>query len=326
MADLVYAKLAGLGAYLAGAGFVYSPLYLLTSLAIAAVFWMVCKPRGSMLGFLFPRKIHAHPSSRLDLRLATFNAVLIGLGGLSFAIATPIVAVTLVDASGSLPAADATAGLWPGAGVALALVLFLIDDLCRYLLHLVHHKVPVLWPFHEVHHSAEVLSPLTFFRAHPVYFFVQTALISACSGVAQAAVAILAFGWIDPWVFYAATLPSLLYMLCGVHLRHSHVPLRYGRVAEWLLISPYLHQIHHSIDPAHRDRNFGEVLSIWDRLFGTLHLAHHDQPLAFGLTDDHGNRVQPYPGMTAALFAPFAKAATSMTATLSWRKTRAEHG
>ena len=145
------------------------------------------------------------------------------------------------------------------------------------------------------------------FRAHPLYFFVQRTLISGCSGIFQAIVAIALFDTIEAWVFYAAVVPGFVYMLAGVHLRHSHIPVRYGRWGETVLISPYLHQLHHSIDPKHRDVNFGEVLSVWDRLFGTLHRPRQTDPLVFGLTDETGNPVQPYGDLTAALFKPFAR-------------------
>jgi sterol desaturase/sphingolipid hydroxylase (fatty acid hydroxylase superfamily) len=177
-----------------------------------------------------------------------------------------------------------------------------------------------LWPFHEVHHSAEVLSPLSYFRAHPLYFFVQTALISTCTGILQGAVAVALFGWVDFWVLYAATLPILAYQLGGVHLRHSHVPLRFG-VLEHVVISPYLHQLHHSTDPRHRDKNFGEVLSIWDRMFGTLIVPDHVEPLSFGLVDGNdGGRVQPYPTLEAALFLPFARASAALPR--PWRRAK----
>ena len=57
------------------------------------------------------------------------------------------------------------------------------------------------------------------------------------------------------------------------NLRHSHVWITYGRIMERLLISPAQHQIHHSKNKVHFDRNFGVVLAIWDGMFGTLELA-----------------------------------------------------
>jgi sterol desaturase/sphingolipid hydroxylase (fatty acid hydroxylase superfamily) len=54
-----------------------------------------------------------------------------------------------------------------------------------------------------------------------------------------------------------------------VNLHHSHVPVSYPKVLRYILISPHIHHIHHSVDPKHANKNLGVVFSIWDRLFGT---------------------------------------------------------
>ncbi|MDP6189836.1 MAG: sterol desaturase family protein, partial [Gammaproteobacteria bacterium] len=79
-----------------------------------------------------------------------------------------------------------------------------------------------------------------------------------------------------------------VFNLLGANLRHSHVPLSYGnRVEKWLL-SPAQHQLHHSEDIAHYDKNLGVVLALWDRLGGTW-LAYQPQtPLQFGVKDQYG--------------------------------------
>jgi sterol desaturase/sphingolipid hydroxylase (fatty acid hydroxylase superfamily) len=324
--DAVFDSVADVGAFIAGRDYVFTPLYLITSLAIAAVAGVALGDGGrSLWSFLFPKAVYRHASVRLDAALTALNTFIIGLGGLSFTVLTPAVAASLnvlIGIDASAPAVSISYA----TGLAVAVLLFLIDDFCRFALHFAHHKLPVLWPFHEVHHSAQVLMPMTFFRAHPVYFFVQRLLISTCSGALQGIVAVTAFGAIEDWVFYAASLPPMVYMLAGVHLRHSHIPVRYGRWGEAILISPYLHQLHHSIDPAHRDVNFGEVLSVWDRLFGTLRRPAETVPLTFGLTDERGNSVQPYPDIATALFGPFGKAAHALARGLSIGPTRRERG
>ena len=62
--------------------------------------------------------------------------------------------------------------LWPGLpgwAIAASFTLFLLvlDDATRYLVHLAMHRLPVLWAFHKVHHTAETLTPLTVYRTHP---------------------------------------------------------------------------------------------------------------------------------------------------------------
>ena len=74
--------------------------------------------------------------------------------------------------------------------------------------------------------------------------------------------------------------------MMGANLRHSHVPLSYGRRLEQVLISPLQHQIHHSIAIEHQNRNFGSKFAIWDRMFGTLITAKQvELPLRFGVPD-----------------------------------------
>ncbi len=133
---------------------------------------------------------------------------------------------------------------------------FLAADFMVYVTHVLKHKVRALWHFHTVHHSQRNLNPLTTHRTHvfedlvedPIQF-VPLALL----GVGYpTAVAVRAFNW-----FWA-------------HLIHSNVRWNLGAL-RWLLVSPQYHRIHHSLEPEHQDRNFGERLTLWDRLFGTLH-------------------------------------------------------
>ena len=76
-----------------------------------------------------------------------------------------------------------------------------------------------------------------------------------------------------------------------------------------MLISPAQHQVHHSVDPRHHDRNYGEVLALWDWLFGTLYISRAGETIRFGLGDSAGQPLpQPHPTFRAALAEPVAKA------------------
>ena len=70
-------------------------------------------------------------------------------------------------------------------------------------------------------------------------------------------------------------------LFIGFNLQHSHVPLSFGPL-DAVLVSPAAHQIHHSDAPQHRDRNFGNMLSIWDRLFDTYVPARERPGVRFG--------------------------------------------
>jgi len=152
--------------------------------------------------------------------------------------------------------------------LSYTLVLFLLSDLSRYWLHRLMHRVKLLWRFHRVHHAAEVLNPLTFYRVHPVeniLFGLRYALITGL----VTAIYIYFFGaGITSIEFMGANVLVLGFSLVGSNLRHSHIPLSYPKWLELWLISPYQHQLHHS--KKYCGENFGSFLAVWDRLFGTL--------------------------------------------------------
>ena len=84
------------------------------------------------------------------------------------------------------------------------------------------------------------------------------------------------------------------------HLRHSHIWLSWGDRIEGWLISPAQHQLHHSVEPRHFDRNLGSALAIWDRWFGTLVKASSvTRPPDVGL----GNET--LPSFLALYYQPF---------------------
>ncbi len=144
------------------------------------------------------------------------------------------------------------------------LAFFIAEDLSRFGLHLALHKIPLLWRFHRVHHSATVLTPLTVHRVHPVemllYFLRGTVVFGVVSGCC-----VYLFGSrLGGWQIVGVDALGFLFNLMGANLRHSHIWLGFGALERWF-ISPAQHQIHHSARPEHRDKNFGTCLACWDR-------------------------------------------------------------
>jgi sterol desaturase/sphingolipid hydroxylase (fatty acid hydroxylase superfamily) len=133
-------------------------------------------------------------------------------------------------------------------------VFLLLSDFLGYWIHRLTHAVPTLWAFHKVHHSQEAMTVLTNYRRHPVDELVMR-LISF-------------------WVFVVTGNAVMTWALLDVSanvillLQHSGLTWTYGK-AERVFISPRMHGLHHSVDPAHFNRNFGMLFSIWDRMFGT---------------------------------------------------------
>ncbi len=138
---------------------------------------------------------------------------------------------------------------------ALAVAIaFLLGDLLAWFDHLLRHKVPFFWEFHAVHHSQEEMNPLTDYRVHPIDF-----LVVAQIRILPLALIADSLNLVFTYVFVSWLLPKFYH----ANIKTNLGPLRY------VLVTPQSHRVHHSRDRAHVDTNFGVILSVWDRLFGT---------------------------------------------------------
>lgn len=280
--------------------------YLVSALAIAlAVLVWRRSRRGDRRVFtgalreLFSPAVWWHPSARLDYALFAVNPLLRALFLTSGLTMVPVaMAVSEALKQGGVTGSPQ----WPDGTVAalFTLSLFVADDFTRYLLHRALHRVPLLWALHRVHHSAEVLTPVTVYRMHPL----ESALYSLRMVLTQGLVVGVFFHFfgmrLSAWEVAGANLFTYGFNLAGANLRHSHVWLSWGPWLERVLISPAQHQIHHSDNPKHFDRNFGSFLAIWDLLFGTLVTARGQEVTGFG----PGGGRRPFPGVGAALWRP----------------------
>ncbi len=289
---------------------IYAP-FLLGGLALGAlVWWFKLRGRISLLAFLFPRAIWLHPSSLFDFRFmmvrALISTVTLGLGTVS-AVRIGIFVKThtrhWVDWSDwGMSHAAWVLGL-------ITLASFLLDDLARYLAHRLSHRVPALWAIHQVHHSAEVLTPFTIYRTHPIEgLFMQ--LASALGlGMGAGLVAGIFHAPLSSWNIAGLHGLSVLWNLLGSNLRHSHVWISYPRWLGAVLMSPAEHQVHHSRDPRHHDKNFGSALSLWDTLLGTHYFTSRREDLLFGLDAAEQNHS---PTVVSALVSPIVAAVASL--------------
>jgi sterol desaturase/sphingolipid hydroxylase (fatty acid hydroxylase superfamily) len=198
--------------------------------------------------------------------------------------------------------AAARAGWLDRAGYTVALVLAL--DLGYYLFHRLVHAVPVLWEFHKVHHAAEVLTPITAARNHPVDSLLEWAATSLALGITQGAFAYAYGPALDAVTVLNTSAVMFVYNLTA-NLRHTHLWVCYGRIASRIVSSPAQHQIHHSIAPQHIGKNLGRVFSLWDWAFGTLCVPRAKEALTIGL--ENGESGQ-YWSVWRCYAVPFAKA------------------
>lgn len=180
------------------------------------------------------------------------------------------------------------------------IALFVVSDFTRYWLHRFLHTIPILWEFHKVHHSAKVLTPITFYRVHPVENFLFALRYSLSAGVVTG-VFIYFFGaMIDIYMVLGVNVFLFLFSTLGANLRHSHVPFAYFTFIEKWFMSPKQHQIHHS--SKHFDKNYGGFISVWDRVFGSLKLSNEVRVMKFGLRK---NQMGDYTSLKSLLLRPF---------------------
>ena len=176
----------------------------------------------------------------------------------------------------------------------------MISDFTRYWLHRFLHTIPFLWEFHKVHHSAKVLTPITFYRVHPIENFLFGLRYSLSAGFVTG-VFIYFFGaMIDIYMVFGVNVFLFLFSTLGANLRHSHVPFAYFTFIEKWFMSPKQHQIHHSTK--HFNKNYGGFISIWDRFFGSLQLSNEVKVMKFGLRK---NQMPDYTSLKSLIFRPF---------------------
>ena len=173
--------------------------------------------------------------------------------------------------------------VWPPIAITVAftMVAFLFDDFMRFVVHWLMHRVPILWHFHRLHHTATTLTPFTVHRTHPVESFINSSRAVLSLGLVSGVFVWLFGHGLQVWDILGVNALGFVMTLAGSNLRHSHIPLHFG-VAESLLISPAQHQLHHSVD--HNHPNLGSFLSWWDRLCGSWMAGREARDLRFGLS------------------------------------------
>ena len=171
----------------------------------------------------------------------------------------------------------------PAAMALAAFVAFAFGDFALYWTHRIFHRYPLLWRAHRLHHAPEVLTPITAFRFWPQEQIVHIGAATFMNGLGLGLVATALGGSVQPMTLLGVNAFALVWNLGFAHLRHSHVALPFPRWLSYVLVSPHMHQVHHSVEERHHDRNFATVFAVWDWLFGSLYIPDPRERFRFGV-------------------------------------------
>ena len=262
---------------------------LLLSVVVSAiiVFLRSDEPKtlSGLLRFVIPVEILTHASARADFLFwisRKFVMLLVALPtGTSITIACGY-------ASHAVLAAAFGDGRHVSEHHAVAftilftIMMLLAYDVSYYLYHNLQHRVPVLWELHKVHHSAEVMVGTTKDRIHPIDDMMNRVWDGLITGPVYGFWLFFAFDPIEVTIL-GVNIYALRNIIMMDFVRHTHLKISFGNLLNKVVLCPHYHQLHHSANPKHFDKNFGLMLSIWDRMFGTLHIPEPNESFAFGL-------------------------------------------
>ncbi len=179
--------------------------------------------------------------------------------------------------------------------LAMIFIPLLIHDCWFYWSHRIEHKVPALWEFHKLHHSDELMNTTTWARDHflqegwRAFFSVFTLGLFIDLGLAEAG---------------KAALYSTVFLIGLSMFYHSAIRIQLPWL-DYILVTPQVHRIHHSARPEHHNRNFADVLPIFDLVSGTFERPTPDEFPATGLGPES---IAPR-SLFAAQFGPVIAAA-----------------
>jgi sterol desaturase/sphingolipid hydroxylase (fatty acid hydroxylase superfamily) len=168
---------------------------------------------------------------------------------------------------------------------AIAVVVL---DLSFYVAHVAMHRIPSWWRVHSVHHSDPAVDVTTTIRQHPVESGIRYAFLGAFAAVLGA----------SPGAFGVYRTASALNGL----LEHANLrlPVRLDRALSLVTTWPNLHKVHHARNAGRTDTNFGNLLSLWDRLFGTFTPSREGADVVYGLDAYDDASLRTTAGLLAA--------------------------
>jgi sterol desaturase/sphingolipid hydroxylase (fatty acid hydroxylase superfamily) len=284
--------------------------YLLSSTLMAFVYFRLVylKKQGhksrSFFQYIFPKSIWWHRSAIIDYQLFFVNNILKILLVAPYLVAHLSAAYMVTSSWEKLLGYQDAVLLDVGyINLLYSIVFILIADFSRFFFHYCFHKIPFLWQFHKVHHTAEVMTPMTLYRVHPFEYICLKMRSVFIFGLVTGSFYFWFRTGLQPVSVLKIHGAIFVFNLLGANLRHSHIPIRFGQRLEKIFISPAQHQIHHSNAPIHYDKNFGSIFALWDRFFGTLEISSAQQNIKFGI---EATEQKEYNTLIANIWKPIA--------------------
>jgi sterol desaturase/sphingolipid hydroxylase (fatty acid hydroxylase superfamily) len=270
--------------------------YIFLSVIIAFIFYLFNEVRKGkkkwedFFGYFFSKKIYFHPSAIMDYKIIAASILIPPskwvMGFISASFLGQLTYDTLKGIYNPI---------WPKWEVNTFSILtagflgLMAIDFVNFISHYWAHKRPFLWRLHSLHHSAEVMTPFTNLRNHPLYVIYRSLLSSMIIPILGGVFAYLTFNGVDMKFFINTSAGVIIFNALGANLRHTHVWISYPKFLSKIFISPAMHQIHHSLDMKHRNKNMGVIFSFWDRMFGTLYIPTEKEDLKFGISKETPN-------------------------------------
>jgi len=245
-----------------------------TTIAVGMMFWII-----EGLNPYFSSQKHRGLHAKLNLSIAALNMLILFPSGMLMAFML-----------------DWSRNIWPGIGmltlppVAKAILIILLIDLWMYLWHRLNHEIAFLWRFHSIHHSDTTLDVTSSWRFHYMEILISELL--------RLPLFMLLGAGIEHLLLYSLLMTPI------IEFQHSNIsiPPILDRLARFIIPSPMMHRLHHSRIRSEHDSNYGSILSIWDRLFGTLLTRDNLDSLHLGLDHESDSDKQQ---LVALLLRPF---------------------
>jgi len=243
----------------------------------------------------------------LILKLGFLPAVFIVVSGITGVMDSVLDQLGLMHSSDKIAEAPGFSDrLW------FMVLVTLCTDFGFFIMHYAHHRLSWLWAFHRVHHSAEVLTPITANRHHPVDYMLGGCSAFLIGGIGAALFSRYHGVEVDALTIMNVSALHFFYYMTA-NFRHSHIWVHFGKWGSCIFVSPAMHQIHHSVAPQHFNKNFGFIFSFWDWIFGTRYIPDEKEDLVFGLSNETG-----YTGFFDAMLRPFKESFEKIRDTSLW--------